>query len=552
VADRRIHELYRGLVNGHLTRRDFMTKAAAAGVSSTAISLFLKAASVRAQEGTPAPTPVPADVAAPAVATPCTGDQCLFSGQSVTFLMPNETIQVPLFEVRDEFEAATGAKLDIVLAAMNDTLPKLIEDIANNTGTFDCSIIGAWWMGELVEADYILPLDDYMKDPKFPQWNIDDVLPGARALMQYGGKTYVTAYDHDAQVFYYRRDLFTDPNHQAAFKDMAGYDLPNPPQTWDQVIDLAKYFNGKDLDGDGQPDSGVVMHLQVGQQAMFHFMTFSAPFVIGPDNPKLYWFDPNDMKPLIDSPGHVKAINTLVELSKNGPEAMFGWGLTAAWDYFLAGKAAMTFTWGDLGALAQETPERGGKSLVKGKTASAPTPGTMGYYNIAAGADVTTDAPNIVGNTTGGSWAPAISKLSKAPEAAYYLCALMATEPKQKAYAARGFDGVDPGATYEFPAPNGTGSIDDYVKAGWDQQDALDYTDAFFKNYSNPLQFPYLRIPGTFEYWLALDTHLSEAVTGQSSPEDALKNTASDFEDITERFGRDLQLASYKASLGFE
>jgi hypothetical protein len=41
----------------------------------------------------------------------------------VTFLMPNETIQVPAFEVRDEYEAATGAKLDIVLAAMNDTLP---------------------------------------------------------------------------------------------------------------------------------------------------------------------------------------------------------------------------------------------------------------------------------------------------------------------------------------------------------------------------------------------------------------------------------------------
>jgi multiple sugar transport system substrate-binding protein len=145
-----------------------------------------------------------------------------------------------------------------------------------------------------------------------------------------------------------------------------------------------------------------------------------------------------------------------------------------------------------------------------------------------------------------------ISKLSIAPEAAYYLCALMATEPKSKAYAARGFDGVDPGRTFHFPPPNGTGSIDDYVKAGWDEQDAIDYTDAYFKNFGNQLQFPYLRIPGTFEYWLALDTHLSEAVTGQSSPEDALKSSADDFEEITERFGRDLQLASYKAALGLQ
>jgi multiple sugar transport system substrate-binding protein len=524
-----------------------MARAAAIGISAPAVAMFLRAADVRAQDE---PTPVPADVAAPAVATPCEGDGCLFSGQAVTFLCPNETIQVPIFEVRDEFEAATGATLEIVLAAMNDTLPKLLEDMANETGTYDTSIIGAWWMGELVEGDYILPLEDYMADQQYPQWSLDDVLPGARALMQYGGKTYVTNYDHDGQAFYYRRDLFTDPTHMDAFKAEAGYDLPNPPQTWDQVLDLAKYFNGKDLDGDGEGDGGIVLHLKVGQQAMFHFMTFSAPFVIGPENPKLYWFSPDDMTPLITSPGHIAAINKLVELSTYGPEAMMAWGLTEGWDYFLSGKAAMAFTWGDLGALAQETPERGGKSLVKGKTATAMIPGTMGYYNIAGQADVTTETPNIVGNTTGGSWAPVISKFSEAPEATYYLLALMATEPKSKAYAARGFDGVDPGCTFQFPPPNGTGAIEDYVKAGWDELDATDYTNAYFQLYGAEQQFPYLRIPGTFEYWLALDTHLSEAVTGQSSPEDALAATASDMEEITERFGRDLQLESYKKSMG--
>jgi multiple sugar transport system substrate-binding protein len=292
------------------------------------------------------------------------------------------------------------------------------------------------------------------------------------------------------------------------------------------------------------------MHLKVGQQAMFHFMSFSAPFVIGPENTNLYWFNPEDMTPLITSPGHVKAINTLVELAKYGPEAMFAWGLSESWQYFLAGKAAITFTWGDLGALAQETPERGGKSLVKGKTATAEIPGTMEYYNIAAGAAVATEAPNIVGNTTGGSWAPVLSKFAKSPEAAYYLMALMATTPKAKTYAARGFDGNDPGATFQFPPPNGTGSIEDYTKAGWDEQDAIDYTDAYFKIFGNPLQFPYLRIPGTFEYWLALDTHLSEAMIGERTPEEALQATADDFEEITDRFGRDLQLQSYKSSLG--
>jgi multiple sugar transport system substrate-binding protein len=258
------------------------------------------------------------------------------------------------------------------------------------------------------------------------------------------------------------------------------------------------------------------------------------------------------MTPLITSPGHVAAINALVELAQHGPEAMYGWALGEAWDYFLAGKAAMSFTWGDLGALAQETPERGGKSLVRGMTASAPIPGTNSYYNLATNEQVDTEEPNMVGNTTGGSWAPVLSKFSKSPEAAYFLMALLANSEKAMTYAGRGFDGVDPGATFQFPEPNGTATIQDYVDLGWDEQDAIDYTDAYFQSFGNPQQFPYLRIPGTFEYWLSLDTNLSRAMIGELTPEEALQTTADEWEQITDRFGRDLQLASYKSSLGFE
>ncbi len=505
-------------------------------------------------EGAAAEAVKPGSYKAPKVAEPC-GDDCPYEGDTVTVTVNTAgkegPISGPLYEVRNEFEAATGAELEIVELPFAEHFPKLMNDLTSQTGQYDASIAGAWWLGDLVGGDFILPYDEYYDDPSFPAWDDEEVLPGPRDLLSYGGKRYMVANDHDGQVMYYRRDLLEDPKHRKAFQEEYGYEL-RPPQTWDEFGDVAEYFNGKDLNGDGQGDSGLTMHLKVGGQGMFHFMSFSAPYVIGPENPSLYWFDPENMEPLIDSPGHVKALEKLVELTQYGPDAMMGWSLGESWDYFLAGKAALTFTWGDLGALAQETPERGGKSLVKGKTASAPVPGTLAYYNIAAEAEVTTEAPNVVGNTTGGSWAPVISKFSEAPEAAYYLCALFATEPKSKAYAARGFDGIDPGRTFHFPAPNGTGSIEDYVKAGWDEKDAIDYTDAYFKSFGNQLQFPYLRIPGTFEYWLALDTHLSEAMIGDRTPEDALQATADDFEEITERFDREAQLTSYKASLGLE
>lgn len=144
---------------------------------------------------------------------------------------------------------------------------------------------------------------------------------------------------------------------------------------------------------------------------MFHFMTLSAPCVSGPNNPQIYWFDPQTMT-------HVRALKALVDLVPFGPAETLSWDLGRSWDHFLAGRAALTFTWGDL--------------------------------------------------------------------------------------------------------------------------------DTF----SNPLQFPYLRIPGAFAYWQALDQHLAEAAAGQLSPAAALQATAVDFEEITICLGRERQQRAYRVSLG--
>jgi len=481
----------------------------------------------------------------PRVVQPCQPKHCPFEGQNVTVLMIKEPNGGVLGELKSEFEAATGAKLHLVQVAHQELFPNLMSDLSNRTGKYDAAYAGAWWLGELVAGDYILSYDKFYKDPRFPKWNIDDVLPAPRRLLSYGSKKYMVANDHDGQVMYYRRDLLADPQHQAAFQRKYAYPL-DVPKTWAQFRDVAEYFNGKDLNGDGVPDHGLSMHLKVGAQGMFHFMSMSAPFVIGPENPQLYWFDPQSMKPLIESPGHVRALTALVDLVQFGPKDMLNWDLGKGWDYFLAGRAALTFSWADLGALAQEQG-----SKVKGNIGTAPLPGTGEYYNIAQRRWVKTAQPNVVGNTTGGSWAGVISKYSKAPEATYYLLALMATQEKSQVYAVRGWDGIDPGRTYHFLPPDGGAKIETYLNAGWNEVDVRNYLHAYFENFSNKLQFPYLRIPGAFSYWQALDVHLVEAVGGQLSPEAALKAANIDFEEITIRLGRDQQRRAYRASLGF-
>ena len=487
----------------------------------------------------------PPEMTIPRVLPPCVPGKCPFAGQKVTVIATKSAISLALVEVEEEFEAATGAQLELVRAPGVEHFPTIISDMTNRVGKYDASIAGGWWLGDMVAGGHLLPYDEFYDDPRFPKWRIDDVLPGPRSLLSYGGKKYMVAYDHDGQVMYYRRDLLSDPRHQAAFRQKYGYALA-VPQTWAQFRDAVQYFNGQDLNGDGALDHGIVMALKPGSQGMFNFMSMSASFVIGPTNDRLYWFDPQTMQPLIESPGHLRALELIVELVKYGPREMLGWDHGRGWDHFLAGRAAFALTWGDLGALAQQPGSR-----VKGRTGAAPMPGTHEYYDIAQSKWVKTEGINRVGNTTGASWAGVISKYSKAPEATYFLLALLADRNKSLMYAARGSDGVDPGRNFHFLPPEGTGSVEPYVGAGWDEADVRDYLSAFQRTFSDRQQFPYLRIPGTYSYWLALDLHLVEAAGGQLSPAAALRAAAVDFEEITIRLGRERQREAYRTSLGF-
>jgi multiple sugar transport system substrate-binding protein len=58
-----------------------------------------------------------------------------------------------------------------------------------------------------------------------------------------------------------------------------------------------------------------------------------------------------------------------------------------------------------------------------------------------------------------------------------------------------------------------------------------------------------LRIPGYNQYENALELAVSEALTGQKSPQQALDDAAKAWNDITDRLGRQDQLKAYRASL---
>ena len=220
-----------------------------------------------------------------------------------------------LYQWRSEWEEMTGAKLNIIEVPIAQIREKIMTDLFTGAGGFDGFDGPVWLMGDLVKGDYLVPIEDYMKDPKFPQWNPEDVVEPQRSIHFWKGVRYLASNDYDCHTLIYRKDILMDPKWQAAFKKEKGFDYNVPPRTWEELADIAEFFNRKDWNGDGKPDHGISQSWKKGEQAMWHFFSLGSAYMIVPGAKEgrvtgasnAYWFDPNDMRPLINEPGYVRA-----------------------------------------------------------------------------------------------------------------------------------------------------------------------------------------------------------------------------------------------------
>ena len=302
-----------------------------------------------------------------------------------------------------------------------------------------------------------------------------------KRLYSWNGKLYGVLFDADAQTLYYRKDVFANPDNQAKFKAKYGYDLPAPPTTMQQMHDLADFFTGWDWNGDGSPDWGLALHAKVNAQGFFHFLTLAAPYICSPDN-KYFYFHPETMKPLINSPGHLRALEDYIKFLPNGPREEIAWTLGQGWNLFLTGKAVMEATWGDLPTLAQDPKT----SQVQGKIGAAPIPGVPEAYDPIN--NTWKKYPlNQAGNVNGGSWHCVISRFTQEKEATYDFLAFMANRKNAFFNVTHGFTGVQPGMRDEYLPPAGTATLAEWHAQGWNEADAKAFMDAYYANLALPV-----------------------------------------------------------------
>ena len=247
----------------------------------------------------------------------------------------------------------------------------------------------------------------------------------------------------------------------------------------------------------------MVLHLKQGEQAHFHFQALAASFAIPPgaDGEQArgqFWFDPETMRPLINGPGQVAALELLAQLNELGPTEQIGWRLPQAWEYYLRGKALMMFSFGDLGALVP-----GQRRLaVKGECGAAVLPGSTrawdGGQECLGRASPTRSRSATRSAAPGTAWS---RSRPRTPKAAYALLSLMAIPPVSSWNAEHGWTGVNPGFAYQLLPPEGTGAPRrlHQGRLGPDRRRGL--SARLPATFNAPTMLPYLRIRGTPEYW---------------------------------------------------
>ena len=537
----KLEALIQGYLKGKIGRRDFVVSGLQLGLSLAVLTrLTAPARAANLMDSAPE-APYESPITQERIAFLKTKP---FKGTTINVMVLKTTVGDGLKYHVPHWEEETGGKVNVAEVPIETLHQQIFSDLASGLGRYDAYMTGAWFYGDFFvpKTPYIVEIDKFQADPRYPYWDPDQWLPAMRKLYEWNGKLYGVLFDGDAQALYYRKDIFTDSKNQEKFKDKYGYSLPAPPKTMKELQDAAAFFTGWDWASDGSEGWGLALHAKVNEQGFFHFLSLSAPYVISPDN-KYYFFNPQDMKPLINSEGHLRALEDYLKLANAGPREEISWTLGQGWNLFLAGHSAMEPTWGDLPTLAQDPKT----SKVKGKMGAAGMPGTTEAFNPITGQWKKYDL-NKVGNTNGGSWHCVISRNSKKQEATYDFLAFMANKKNAFFNSTNGWTGVQPGMKFEYLPPVGTASLDEFKAQNWDVDDAMEYLKGYYSVLSAPVQQEYLRIPGTAEYWHELDVNISAVLGGQMQPKAALDATAAAWEKITQRYGREKQKVLYQAS----
>ena len=456
-----------------------------------------------------------------------------FDGVQLSFMgLNNQNLHNFLFRgFLKPWEAYTGAKINWIDLAQGDYNARLQQSIATGTVDFDIIEMGAPFEGDVLGKGLASEMPEWVKE----QIDMDDYVDYLKAPVgTWGGKTYRVSIDGDCHTFAYRKDYFGPGS-------ITGRDVPT---TWQEINEISKDLIGKEDPLTGLPAHGYLDPLKGWGGFGFYFLENRASAYAKHPNSPAWLFEPDTMKPMVNNPAWVQAIQDVMDLIEAGAyptDQINADPGTTAFQQFLAGTGSMLNWWGDVGSNARTSDT----SVVGDVVGFSVNPASDRVYNAKAGAweNTRNEAPNMAYIGWGVYVMATVDGDAKKKKAAWSAAAHLGGKDLSL-WASAYPSGFQPYRNSHF-------QYEEWEEAGYDREYVEDYLGSNADSYNHPNAAIEPRIPGIFQYYSVAEDELAKGYAGQyGSAQETADAIAVAWEKITDQIGRDSQIAVYKSSLG--
>ena len=466
-----------------------------------------------------------------------------FAGVNFSFMgLNNQNLHNFLFRgFLKPWEAYTGASIKWIDLAQADYNARLQQSIATGTVDFDIIEMGAPFEGDMGVKDLLSDMPDWV----MKQIDFDDIVNYLKPPVgTWNGKIHRVTIDSDCHTMNRRTDVFGDGDlakQWADWKDKAGLTDWGPPKTWQQVQQVTKFLKGKKVKG--KEVYGFLDQPKPWGGFQFYFTASRSTAYTKYPGEKNWMFDEN-MKPLVNNPGWVRAIQDVVDLLPYEPADQINADPgTTAFQQFLPGTGALLEWWGDIGTVAKTSD-----TATIGDTLDFDIlPASDDVYNFRKGAwEKLPSGPNVAPNMAYLGWGIYVMKSvdgdAKRHKAAWSAAAHLGGKDLSMWTAAypSGFQ----------PYRKSHTNLDLWALAGYDKKYIGSYMDSQSTSYNHPNSAIEPRIPGIFQYYSIAEDELQKTFAGKQTAQQGADNVAAAWEKLTDKLGRENQVKYYRIAMG--
>ncbi len=271
--------------------------------------------------------------------------------KTLRVLLAGDPFYYAIQGLADQFKQETGIELQIESISLEALQARLTSSFISNQPDADVISVDQMWLGQYLESKWIMPLNDFIKADK--DTDIQDYVPEVLYSMNtWRGQVGTLPVATYGQAVLYRKDYI----------DKAGVKIPDDGSwSWSDYLDIIKKLHGQDFDG--KKMSGTVL---AGQQPapIVHMYTQLAA------SSGVRWFKqfPTssawDFTPTINTPENVEALKIFAELYKNSPPEAIGYNWFDAGMRFAKGDVGMFYWWTPYSYLCRKDGYMSGKDSV--------------------------------------------------------------------------------------------------------------------------------------------------------------------------------------------